>query len=355
MTPANLARIRFSLLLGLIFFLAGSASLAEPPPQDPPAQVSVEAAPLFGDVVFGNEGRWVASDVTSGRLDWIAFNGNVVQISFLGVDAANLYTGAGRGFFIGPDANKVPMYGGYITLPTFKAMRAALPQGFLSQGGGLAVSPNGYGVALSRSLSSVFVFQKDYALPPITLTVPGSARAIDFGPGGNFYIGTSSGAQVLLPNFTVTPLPNYTGNTTAVKGCGGKLWFGGFQPSIDYLDWWESPGDDYLAARFRRFFTTPSQISSIDCGQNGTAIAVGSNRMLFYVDPNAAVPVRPFSIPGTGELIKVSVGPGTVPSGLILDSLGNLGNFTLPADIRYPSDSNSAPTRLPNLNLRTLF
>ena len=362
MAPANLARSRIPLLVGLTFLLAGFTASAVPP-ESPPAPivlqsletspVALSAAPVFGDVVFGTKGAWEGSEITSGQIVWFNLTGNTIKTAFLGIDATNLYTAAGRGFFAGSDVNKAPMYGGYVDISGFKKMSAPLPANFLSLKAGLSVSSTGYGVVLSTSLSAVLWFQKDYSSPAVVSTVPGSPRAIDFGSGGNWYIGVSNGVQVLTPSWSLVPLPSYTGNTTTVRGCGGNLWLGGSGSGTNYLDL--GAFDDFRLASFRRFFTTPYQISSIDCGQDDTIIAVGANRTLFYVDPKSAVPVRGFQLNGTGELIKVSLAPGIVPSGIVLDNRGNLGNFALPADIRYSDTGNSRSTRLINLSPRNLF
>ena len=345
-----------ALVLG--FSLLASPVTAQPGPADGPSnpatpageRVTLEALEVqrvaddlnIYDLMFGFNGYWTVSDANRDRLVDINFSGGIVGSVPLNLLATNLVGAADKNYFAGVGSDGT-LRVGYEKKLMIKG--AFLPPASLSQGGGLAVLPNDTGVVMSKSQSLLLWFSKDYATPVASQTLPGPLQAIDVGPGGNFYVGNSVGILTVTPSWAVSPLQGYTANVLTVKGCGDYLWVGG-------------PGSFARLTLTPQFsvlpFTTNFAISSIDCGQNGTAIAVGAQRTLFFANPGASS-LRAFQLSGTGEFVKISLAPGLVPAGLILDAQHRLTSFILPPDIRFSFDRNSSLDRPFASSIRYLF
>ncbi|HKF43406.1 MAG TPA: hypothetical protein VKG01_09915 [Thermoanaerobaculia bacterium] len=304
----------------------------------------IEAPTNFFDVAYGNYGGWVASDGIGDQLLDLTFGGSVIRTAPLNLLVVNLYPADGKYFFNAVDSNG-RFHVGYEA--KFTVRGAFLPNGFLSQGSSLAVRPDDNGATTSSALSQGNLFKADqiYTLTPVTLKP--QLRGMDVGPGGNFYLGYSSGIQVVTPQGTSSDLGGYSATVNAVKGCGDGIWVGTAN-SIDWVTVSNGVGS------FMRY-TTSTPILSIDCGGNGSAVATGALGTLYYVNP-ALNTFQSFQVQGATNLVKVALGPGVSPRGLVLDFSGGLGtlkSFTLPAT--YGVTRDTFPTRLISPSIRSLF
>ena len=341
------------LLAGALCFGASAAGAQqEMPPSGSPQAVDapalavrgVEEAPNFFDVAYGNYGGWVAADGVGDQLLDLTFTGSVIRTASLRLLVVNIYPANGKYFFNAADAEGRFRVGYERKLEVHGAF---LPNGFLSQGSSLAVRGDDNGATVSGGLSSANLFKADqiYSLTPLTLKP--QLRGMDVGPGGNFYVGYSSGIQVITPSGGSSDLPGYSANVNTVRSCGDGLWVG----TSNSLDWLTLSNG---VASFTRY-PTSTGVLSVDCGGNGSVIGTGAQGFLYYVNP-AQGGLQTFQVQGGTNMVKVALGPGLSPRGLILDFVGGIGTLkSFSLSTTYGVTRDTTPGRLPNPTIRTLF
>ena len=323
--------------------LPDSSKGAFPEAAAPAVFQALDVALNVYDVSYGFNGGWAASDGLLDRIVELKYNGDVIRSVSLNLLVTNLYSAADKNYFNALDATGAPRVGfewrGRVS-------GTLLRPGALTQGGDLAVRADDTGFSLSPSLSSGQFFNKDYIYSSLSVTLSG-ARRTALGPDGKFYVGSGTGLTTVDDLQNVQVIKGYSADVRALTGCGGGLWTG----TPNSLDWITVSDGQASVTRF----TTSTAINWVDCGGNGSAVAVGANRSLYYVNPSQSV-FRGFSVPGSGNLVKVSLGWSTTPKGFLLDVTGNqgsLGSFTLSES--YSPERNTAASRLPRLEPRLLF
>ncbi|HKA35830.1 MAG TPA: hypothetical protein VKH43_03370 [Thermoanaerobaculia bacterium] len=297
------------------------------------------------DVAYGYYGGWAATDGIGDQILDLTFTGGILRTAPLNLYMVNIYPADGKYFFNAADSNGRFRVG---FEKNFNVRGTFLPAGFLSQGSSLAVRPDDNGATTSNQFAQANLFKADqiYSLTPLTLK-PQLRGGMDVGPLGYFYVGYSSGIQVVSPDGTSSTLGNYAANVTAIRACGDGLWVG-TSASIDWVT--VSNGIGSLMR-----YPTQNGILSVDCGGNGSAVASGTLGTLYYVNPAQSV-FQGFQVQGGTNLIKVALGPGVAVRGLVLDSangLGTLKSFSLNA--AYGITRDTTTNRLQPLAIRTVF
>jgi hypothetical protein len=336
---------------GAALWLAAAALCAcpqdgqAPAPAATPLSVRVLEAPInVFDVAYGYYGGWVASDGIGDRLLDLAFDGSVLRSDPLNLLVINLYPANQKYYFNALDSVGRHQVG---YRANFTSRGAILQTGFLSQGSSLAVRPDENGATASRALSGLTLFKSDflYSLNPISLQ--GQPRGMDYSFDAKLYVGFTTGIRVFSQDGTSSPLAGYSGNVNAVRGCGDRLWVG----TTNSLDWVAVANG---TASVMRYPTTTS-IFSVDCGGNGSVVATGDLGSLYYINPTLNV-FKSFQVQGAVNLVKIALGPGRNPRGLLLDFSNNQGTLkSFGLTDAYSADRDTAPVRLPTPTIRLNF
>jgi hypothetical protein len=329
------SRTRVALVL-ISFLLPGLSARGAPPEEATPLSVQAIDVPInVFDVAYGYYGGWVASDGIGDRLLDLTFEGTVIRSTPLNLLVVAIYPANGE--YDSAGNARV----GFNAGPTIRG--AILRDGYLAQGSALAVRPDDNGGTASRAFSQINLFKSDfiYSLNPVTLT-SGKPSGMDSGPGGKFYLGFTTGIQIVSIDGTTSALANYSGNVNAIRGCGDWLWVG----TTSSLDWVAVTNGTANVMRY----PTATSIRSVDCGGNGSVVATGDLGYLYYINPKLSLS-KTYQVQGATNP-KVALGPGPAVRGLILD-VGGLKSFSLGET--YAADRDTSPVRLLAPSIRFNF
>ena len=287
------------------------------------AEVNVTPLRAIG-VTWGLNGTFAVSDGLLDRLIGLNIAGQVTSTLPLGLLAFSLTQANGKIFFNARDASGRSVLG---QVTGSNVSSQLLPNGFLNQGGPLAMRPVENGVSLSNALSALQSVEKGKILsPPKIVTSPGKPAAVAADPrDGVFYLGYtspdgSSGLGTLQPDGTVKPVASLPAATTVIVPCGDGLVMGG----LKYL---ARPKINDIGQITMDVTPMPIDIRGISCAQDKTAVFVGQGRTigLYFTDGTT----QTFTVPGAGELMEVATAPGSALNALLLNISNNQGTVVL--------------------------